>query len=288
MIKKVRKGLSIRQQCRLLGIARSSYYRHQRPTRSRREAENQALMDQMWQVWDEARRIYGYRRIHAQLKQNGVRVGKERIRKLMKVAHIVCLRKKRARIRTTQPDTTAPVQHNHLNQEFVADCPNQKWVSDITYVATQEGFLYVAGIEDLYSRKIVGLSMDDHMETTLVKTALDMAIYERDAQSLLVHSDRGSQYTSHVYQQRLADIQALISISGTGNCYDNAPMESFWATLKAECAQKIYATRELARIDIFNYVFAFYNRTRLHSGLGYLSPEQFEQQFRRLPPGLIH
>jgi transposase InsO family protein len=287
VIEKLEKGLSIRQQCHLLGIARSSYYRYKCQTKSRRDAENQVLAGQIWQVWDDGRRVYGYRRIHAQLKQNGILVGKERIRKLMKVANIVCLRKKRTGIRTTRPDG-APVHANHLNQEFVAEYPDQKWVSDITYIATQEGFLYLAGVEDLFSRKIVGLSMDDHMETTLVKTALDMAIYERDAQALLVHSDRGSQYTSHAYQQRLAEIQALVSMSGTGNCYDNAPMESFWATLKAECAQKIYATREQARTDIFNYVFAFYNRTRLHSALGYMSPEQFELQFRRLPTGLIN
>jgi transposase InsO family protein len=197
----------------------------------------------------------------------------------MKSANIVCLRKKHVRIRTTRPDSGAVVHHNHLNQVFTAQHPNQKWVSDITYIATQEGFLYMAGVEDLFSRKIVGLSMADHIETSLVETALDMAIYERDAQALLVHSDRGSQYTSHAYQQRLAQIKALSSMSGTGNCYDNAPMESFWATLKAECAQKIYATREQARTDIFNYVFAFYNRTRLHSALGYTSPQQFEQQF---------
>lgn len=272
-------GLSIRRQCRLLGIARSSYYRHQRPPLSRRKAENQSLITKIIQVWDTAWRVYGYRRIHAQLKQNGVRVGKERVRKLMRSANVVCLRKKRARIRTTRPDSGAIVQHNHLNQVFTAQRPNQKWVSDITYIATQEGFLYLAGIEDLFSRKIVGLSMADHMETSLVQAALDMAIYERNAQALLVHSDRGSQYTSHAYQQCLSAINALSSMSGTGNCYDNAPMESFWATLKTECAQKIYATREQARIDIFHYIFAFYNRTRIHSALGYLSPQQFEQQF---------
>lgn len=245
-------------------------------------------MGKMWQVWDGARRIYGYRRIHAQLQRNGVVVGKERVRKLMKVAHIICLRKKRARPATTQPDGRASRQANHLNQDFVAQHPNQKWVSDITYIATQEGFLYVAGIEDLFSRKIVGLAMADHMETPLVKTALDMAIYERNAQSLLIHSDRGSQYTSHAYQERLADIHAIVSMSGTGNCYDNAPMESFWATLKSECAQHIYATRQQARTDIFEYVFAFYNRTRLHSALDYNTPELFEQQFRRLPTGLMN
>ena len=245
----------------------------------RRDIENQGLTDRIRHVWDTARRVYGYRRIHAQLKQNGVHVGRERVRKLMKSANIVCLRKKRARIRTTRPDSGAVVQHNHLNQVFTAQRPNQKWVSDITYIATQEGFLYLAGVEDLFSRKIVGLSMADHMETSLIEAALNMAIYERDTQALLVHSDRGSQYTSHTYQQRLAEIKALSSMSGTGNCYDNAPMESFWATLKAECAQKIYATREQARTDIFNYVFAFYNRTRLHSALGYTSPQHFEQQF---------
>lgn len=280
--------MSIRQQCRLLGIVRSSYYRQKHRSKSRREVENGVLMGKLWQVWDESRRVYGYRRLHAQLQQNGVDVGKERVRKLMKQANIVCLRPKRARPRTTCVNQGALAHPNHLNQVFVAQHPNQKWVSDMTYIATLEGFLYVAAIEDLFSRKIVGLSMADHMETSLVKNALEMAIYERGAQGLLIHSDRGSQYTSHAYQERLANIQAIVSMSGTGNCYDNAPMESFWATLKAECAQRTYATRQQAREDIFNYVFAFYNRTRLHSALGYSTPEQYERQFRRLDNGLVN
>jgi putative transposase len=173
-----------------------------------------------------------------------------------------------------------PVAANILGREFSASAPNQKWVSDITYIDTEEGWLYLAGIEDVFSRKIVGWAMDEQMETALVEQALHMALTQRQPPAgLLHHSDRGSQYASDAYRVLLAQHHIAVSMSRTGNCYDNAMKESFWATLKAECATQPFATRVQARSALFEYIEGFYNRQRLHSALGYCSPDQFEQQF---------
>jgi transposase InsO family protein len=172
------------------------------------------------------------------------------------------------------------VADNLLGRDFTAQAPNQKWLGDITYIATQEGWLYLASLEDVCSRRIVGWAMDERLKGELVERALRMALARRQpAKGLLHHSDRGSQYAAHPYRRLLAQEGVLVSMSRTGNCYDNAMKESFFATLKAECASRPFATRAEARTAIFEYIEVFYNRQRLHSALGYLSPEQFEQQF---------
>jgi putative transposase len=182
---------------------------------------------------------------------------------------------------TTDSQHRLPVAPNVLNQAFVAAAPNEKWVTDITYILTAEGWLYLACVLDLFSRKIVGWAMDATMTTTLVLDALDMALAQRQTkQGLLHHSDRGSQYASLAYQARLADQQIQVSMSRTGNCYDNAVMESFWATLKTERTHdRCYLTRAEARTDIFLFIEGFYNRCRRHSSLGYLTPNDFERRF---------
>jgi transposase InsO family protein len=163
--------------------------------------------------------------------------------------------------------------------------PNQKWLADITYIATDEGFLYLASLEDVFSRRIVGWAMADNLETSLVERALHMALMQRRPQAdLLHHSDRGSQYASHDYQRLLAQRHITVSMSRTGNCYDNAMKESFFATLKAECAPQPFATRAAARLAIFEFIEVWYNRQRLHSSLAYRSPQQFEAQFARPLP----
>lgn len=170
---------------------------------------------------------------------------------------------------------------NLLNQDFSAIEPNQKWVADITYIDTAEGWLYLASIVDLYSRRVVGWSMADHMETNLVENAWKMAVADRQpGPNLLHHSDRGRQYTSEAYRQLLAGRHCQVSMSRTGNCYDNAAMESFHATLKGECATQQFKTRKDAKSAIFEFIEVWYNRQRLHSTLGYQTPHEFEQSFR--------
>jgi transposase InsO family protein len=189
---------------------------------------------------------------------------------------------RRKRPRTTQSDPTHAPAPNVLDRHFAADRCDAVWLTDITYIDTDEGYLYLAGVMDLYSRQIVGMAMADHLRTELVETALDMALEHRQPDNnLLHHSDRGSQYTSQAYQDRLNLAEITISMSRTANCLDNAPMESFWATLKRECADEVFASHDQARTAIFGYIMAFYNRVRKHSALGYLSPIAFEQQQKR-------
>ncbi len=182
---------------------------------------------------------------------------------------------------TTRRNEAHPKAPNLLIRDFEADRPNQKWLTDITYVATQEGWLYLAAVLDLYSRRIVGWAMGDRMTGDLTMDALSMALCQRQPEvSLIHHSDQGSQYTDGNYQRLLQDWGIQVSMNGVGAWYDNAPMESFFGTLKSEWVNlHAYHTREEARVDIFYYIEAFYNRRRLHSSLGYLSPEEYEQRY---------
>jgi transposase InsO family protein len=199
----------------------------------------------------------------------------------MRLDQIAARRARRRMPRTTQRDPQALPAPNLLNQDFSAPAPDRKWVSDITYIDTAEGWLYLAAVLDLFSRRVVGWAMDEHMEASLVQQAWSMAVLQRQPSSdLLHHSDQGSQYTSDLYQQALAAHHCQVSMSRTGNCFDNAAMESFFSTLKTECAHAQFDTRAQARLTIFEYIEAWYNRQRLHSSLGYLSPVEFELKSR--------
>ena len=199
----------------------------------------------------------------------------------MKSAGIVARAKRRRKVTTTR-NHELPVAPNLLQQRFSAERANQKWVADITYVPTREGWLYLAGVLDLYSRRLVGWAMDKTMGQEQVERALEMALLGRKPSGgLLHHSDRGSQYASKGYQQRLRQQGITISMSRKANCYDNAAMEAFWSTLKSECANEVFISRATARQTIFEYVEVWYNRVRRHSALGYLNPDTFEQLHRR-------
>jgi transposase InsO family protein len=199
----------------------------------------------------------------------------------MRLDNIAARRARRYIPRTTQKDPNAIPAPNLLNQDFSSPAPDRKWVSDITYIETAEGWLYLAAVLDLFSRRVVGWAMDEHMEASLVQQAWHMAIAQRyPSADLLHHSDQGSQYTSEVYLQSLAAHHCQVSMSRTGNCFDNAAMESFFSTLKTECANEPFDTRAHARTAIFEYIEAWYNRQRLHSSLGYLSPAEFERKPR--------
>jgi len=245
---------------------------------SQRRIEDMKLKQKIVQIYTNSRRTYGSPRIHRKLVREGYRIGKKRIERLMQELAICAVAKKKYRA-TTDSKHSQPVAENYLNRKFNVNEPNQAWVADITYIYTQEGWLYLATIMDLYSRKIIGWSLRDRLTKELVMAALDMALKQRNLSSdLLLHSDRGSQYASELYQTLLEKNGILCSMSGKGNCWDNAVMESFYRTLKVELIyQKNYETRIEARRDIFEYIEIFYNRERLHSSLGYYSPEEYER-----------
>ena len=269
----------VRRMCAVLEVSPSSYYAwRQRPTSGRHQA-NLGLVEHIRRADIESRGTYGSPRVHQWLRQRGVVCGRHRVARLMRLNGIVAGRRPRRRPVTTQPAVGAHSWPNLLRQDFQAEKPNQKWVADITYIDTQEGWLYLAALVDLCSRSVVGWSMGEDLKATLVEDALAMALGRRAVgDGLLHHSDQGAQYTSDAYQGRLAEFKARVSMNGVGNCYDNAVMESFFGTLKTECASQRFASREEARRAIFEFIEIWYNRQRLHSSLGYFSPAEFERR----------
>ena len=265
--------------CDVLDVSRSGYYAWRDRPEGARATRRAALAAKARAVHEANRRVYGSPRVHAALAASGERVCENTVAKVMREQRIRARTARKYVPRTTDSAHEQPVAANVLGRQFDAALPDRKWAADITYVPTGEGWLYLAGVIDLCSRKVVGWSMAEHLRTDLVADALRMALARRSpgAGSLLHHSDRGVQYASDGYQHLLAAHGIACSMSGKGDCWDNAVMESFWGTLKAELVNhEHYATREEARASIFEYIEVFYNRHRLHSSLGYVSPEQFE------------
>lgn len=280
-IKDCQAEFPVSRLCAVLNIAESGYYAWLNRVPSPRERENRELQQTICTVWKQYRGIYGAPRVHVELQEQGISVGHNRVARLMRQAGIQGKTACKQRPHTTQTDPSHPVVANVLDRQFTAHRANEVWLTDITYIDTAEGFLYLAAVMDLYSRQIVGMAMSDHLRTELVESALDMALTQRRPQRhLLHHSDRGSQYTSLDYQKRLTASDMIVSMSRVGNCWDNAPMESFWATLKRECADVVFASHSQARVELFSYIMGFYNRHRRHSTLGYISPCSFESQSR--------
>ena len=268
---------SLKRMCRVLRVSRSGYYAWKQRLPSERERANVELLAQIRAAYQLSRKTYGSPRIHAYLGRKGVFCGRNRVARLMKLHQIIARKAHKWHPVTTRQFPGARTAPNLLNREFEADGPNQKWVSDITYIDTAEGWLYLASILDLYSRQVVGWAMADQMDVDLVEAAWKMALLTRQPEAgLLHHSDRGSQYTSDAYRQDLTDLECQVSMSRTGNCYDNAVAESFFATLKTECAASQFESKAEARSAIFEYIEGWYNRQRLHSSLDYLSPVEFE------------
>lgn len=267
--------------CEALGVSRSGYYawvgRPPSMTRIRREA----LVRKIQTVHRESRQVYGSPRVYQVLKSQGEEVCENTVARVMKQHDIRAGTRRKFIPRTTDSRHGNPVADNVLDRQFHADLPDRKWAVDITYIPTDEGWLYLAGVMDLCSRKIVGWSMADHLRTELAGDALRMAILRRNPRAgLLHHSDRGVQYACEDYRELLKTHGMACSMSGKGDCWDNAMMESFWGTLKSERVnQEHYTTRQEARQSIFEYIEVFYNRKRLHSALGYQSPETFEAAF---------
>ena len=269
-------------QCRALEVSVSGFWAWLKRPVSDRKIQDALIAEHILASHQATNGVYGEPRIRADLKAAGVKISHRRVARIMRELGIEGVSgRTRRRVQTTISDPRHPKASHILNRDFHADRPNQSWVTDITAIDTKEGTLYLAAIEDLFSRKVVGWAIDIHMETSLVTRALKSAIASRDvAPGLLHHSDRGCQYTSNDYQQLLADYAMTPSMSRKGNCHDNACAESFWARLKVECLYRtIYPTHEAARDAVFRYIEVFYNRVRRHSALGYLSPDDFEAQY---------
>lgn len=269
----------VETMCRVLKVSRTAYYYWLIRPISQHKKQDKVLKEQILKIYRENRRTYGSPRIHRQLDKQGIHCGRKRVDRLMKEAGIQGIQKRKFKV-TTDSKHNLPVAENLLNRNFNAGSANEKWTSDITYVATNEGWLYLAAIMDLCSRKIVGWSMQKYLTRQLVIEALDMAVTNRHpGRGLIIHSDRGSQYASHDYQQQLWLHGIICSMSRKGECWDNAPMESFFHTLKTELVyHRHYENRAEARRDIFEYIEVFYNRIRLHSAIGYESPEDYERR----------
>jgi len=279
MIKKQSGHFPVRLMCQMLSVSPSGYYGWRDRPPSMRAQENTALAANIKKMFDDESSRAGAKRITKRLKQEGVLVGRHRVARIMRFHgwRAKAARKFKA---TTNSNHKLPVAPNLLQQNFSASKPNEKWVSDITYISTDEGWLYLAVVMDLYSRMVVGWSMSERMTAKLTIDALQMAIWRRKKpQGVIIHSDRGSQYCSHEYQKLLADNGFICSMSKRGDCYDNASMESWNHSFKVEAVHgERFSTRADAKNHVFEYIDIYYNRKRLHSRLGYLSPVYFEAQ----------
>jgi putative transposase len=264
--------------CRLLGVSRSGYYDWERRAPSDRALTDAWLIEKIREIWAENRKVYGSPRIHADLRiKYGIRVARKRVERLMREAGISGLqRRKRGRATISVPGVR--VADDLVERRFRPERPNQLWIADLTYLRTWEGWLYLAAVQDAYSRRIVGWSMADHMRAELVVDALTMAVARRrPAPGLIHHSDQGSQYVSLAFGQAARDAGIARSMGSKGDCYDNAVAESFFATLKKELVhRRSWPTRRELSGEVFEYIEAFYNRVRRHSTLGYLSPADYE------------
>jgi transposase InsO family protein len=268
----------VRLLCEALEVSTAGYYAWRRRPTGARQQRRDALVVQIRAIHAEVRARYGSPRIHAELVARGQDCCVNTVAKLMR-AHGIAAKTARQFRRTTDSDHGLPVAENLLGRQFDPGAPNEAWVADITYIPTREGWLYLAAVEDLYSRRVVGWAMAEHLGSRLVVDALEMAVHRRlPGAGLLAHSDRGSQYASDHYQSLLARHGIACSMSRQGDCWDNAPMESFFASLKKELVHDAdFATRPEARAAIFEYIEVFYNGRRRHSSLGYVSPAEYEQ-----------
>lgn len=281
-IEQHKQKFSIVVMCDVLGVSESGFYAWRKRPTCRHKREDAHIAQEIRQVFERHQGRYGSPRIHRDLHEEGITCSRKRVARLMREEELSALRKRR-RVTTTKSDKTHPVAPNLLNRDFHAKAPNKKWVTDITYIPTAQGWLYLAVILDLYSRIVVGWSMSGNCDGELVERALDQAVARRrPSPGLLHHSDRGSQYTARAYQAHLEENGILVSMSRKGNCWDNAVMESFFGSLKDECVRNtLYVSRDEARLAIFTYLEVYYNRIRRHSTLGYVSPFTYEQMTKK-------
>lgn len=268
----------IETMCRALGVSVSGYYAWRERQPSARQQADQMLLSQIQTAYAASRGLYGSPRVHAQLRRQGIRCARKRVARLMRQAGLRSRRRATRRIRTTDSRHNRPVAPNLLERDFSATGTDQKWVGDILGIWTDEGWLFLAALLDTYSRLIVGWAMSAYRDEALVTAALRMAFGRRyPSDDLIHHTDRGSQYTADDYLKLLDSHHMQVSMSRKGDCYDNAMIESFFSTLRAECTElQRFSTRQAARLAVFEFIEVFYNRQRLHSSLDYLSPSEHE------------
>jgi putative transposase len=269
---------SIKTMCRVLGVSRSGFHAWENRAPSRRRREDELLVERIRAIHDQNRKVYGSPRIHAELRlADGVRVGRKRVERLMRQAGLSGL-VARKRGRTTIRVPGVRVCEDLVDRAFLAAAPNRLWVADITYLRTWEGWLYLVAVQDVFSRRIVGWSIADHMRTELVTDALQMALAQRrPAPGLIWHTDQGSQFVSLAFGQKARAAGIAQSMGSKGDCFDNAVAESFFATLKKELIHgRSWPSKAELRTEVFEYIEIFFNRRRRHSTLGFLSPAQFE------------
>ena len=264
--------------CRVLEVSRSTYYARKGRVPSAREVENEQLAQEIQKIHERSMKTYGSPRIHRELQDQGNRVGRHRVARIMR-ENAICGRVRRRFRKTTNSDHGHNVADNLLRREFTVDSPNKVWAADLTYLWTEQGWAFLAVILDLYSRRVVGWSLQNHMQTGLTLSALQMALGQREVSRELVHhSDRGTQYASAEYQRLLSKHGVTCSMSRRGDCWDNAVVESFFGTLKQELIYtRRWRTRRELKDAVHDYIELFYNRTRRHSTLGYVSPAKFEE-----------
>jgi putative transposase len=273
-----RRQWPIRLMCRVLGVSTGGYYQWRRRPPSARQERREALAAEIKVIHEEAKARYGSPRIHAELVARGEPCCVNTVARLMRQLGVAAKTRRKFRC-TTDSNHDRPVAENVVDRKFEPEAPNRVWTADITYIPTREGWLYLAAVEDLYSRQVVGWSMGERIDGRLVADALEMAVSRRlPGEGLVAHSDRGSQYASEHYRRILASHEITCSMSRRASCWDDAPMESSFASLKKELVHdEGYATREEARSSIFEYIEVFYNRVRRHSSLGYRSPVEYER-----------
>ena len=270
----------ITRMCRLLGVSTSGYYAWCKRKACPRQREDQCLLEQIRAIHKRSRGTYGSPRIWEELTALGARVSRKRVARLMRQDGLTGVTRRRRHV-TTRSDKDHPVARDLVGRNFTATAPNQLWVADITYIPTWAATLYLAVVIDVFSRRVVGWSMASHMKTTLVVSALDMAISQRNIDKVIHHSDQGSQYTSLAFGLRCKKAGVVLSMGSVGDCYDNALCESFFATLECELLDRVtFKNRKDAEIQIFDFIEGWYNPHRRHSSIGYLSPNQYESQYK--------
>lgn len=273
----------IRTMCRVLGVSASGYYDWRDRTPSRRAMENAVLVEQIRSIHVESDRTYGMPRVRAELMDRGIRVARQRVARLMRCHGIQGVSRRRGYVVTTRREASQRPAPDLVKRSFVADGPDQLWVADMTYVPTWAGFIYLAIVLDVWSRRIVGWAMGEQMTAELVLAALNMALQQRRPEGVIHHSDQGSQYTSLAFGERCQKMGVRPSMGSVGDAYDNAMAESFFATLECELIdRRVWQTKTDARLALFTYIEGWYNPRRRHSALGQMSPVRFEQRFADL------